>query len=365
MGCFFNLPNAHAGIIVNRDLLDKRQNTKLWNRASYGSFSLMQADIGELHDAFSLHMNLNLQQALKGHLSSIYKLKFGQHPDEFLSASGEGLAVSWSLAEWRQHPDQELHGKALARVEANLFAMQVIPDSELLLLGGLRGGLFLVDMEKHEELLNLGDPQVAIFDLLLKGKRLYVALGNGCVQSWDIRSWEMEESWQLGEKSIRRLMALDHHSGSLILASGSDERLFVMDEQGKILQELSTDSVSIFCMEYAEKEKMLITGSRDARLRVWDCHADAGQWTLDMVIPAHNYTINDVVLHPEGKFLATASRDKSIKIWKWPQCKLIFVADQGKNEIHNSSVNSLLWSADGKQLLSASDDRTIGIWSFE
>lgn len=80
-------------------------------------------------------------------------------------------------------------------------------------------------------------------------------------------------------------------------------------------------------------------------------------------IPAHWYAINDLKLSPDGKYFASASRDKTIKIWDANSYELLKVLDNEKFEGHTHSVNSLLW-VNEHLLLSTGDDRQIIAWEI-
>ena len=64
-------------------------------------------------------------------------------------------------------------------------------------------------------------------------------------------------------------------------------------------------------------------------------------------------------LSPDGKTLATASRDNTVKLWnlQGEQLKTL----QG----HSNRVNSVSFSPDGKTLATASDDNTAILWNFD
>ncbi|WP_354666125.1 AAA-like domain-containing protein [Nostoc sp. GT001] len=75
-------------------------------------------------------------------------------------------------------------------------------------------------------------------------------------------------------------------------------------------------------------------------------------------LEGHSDGVNSVVFSPDGKTLASASDDNTIKLWN---------RDTGK-EIstlrgHSDGVNSVVFSPDGKTLASASDDKTIKLWN--
>jgi len=65
---------------------------------------------------------------------------------------------------------------------------------------------------------------------------------------------------------------------------------------------------------------------------------------------------------PDGKLVATGSRDKTIKIWNAQNFGLLKVIDTQRNGGHINSVNTLLWSSFNNWLISGSDDRSIIIW---
>jgi WD40 repeat protein len=67
---------------------------------------------------------------------------------------------------------------------------------------------------------------------------------------------------------------------------------------------------------------------------------------------------------PNKKYIATASRDKTVKIWDAENLKVLARIDKEKNEGHVNSVNTLQWMSD-EVLLTAGDDRSIIAWKVE
>jgi len=64
-------------------------------------------------------------------------------------------------------------------------------------------------------------------------------------------------------------------------------------------------------VRYSPDGKFLLTGGRDAHLNIWQTDS----YELIKSIPAHNWAIYDIVFNPDTTLFATASRDKTIKIW--------------------------------------------------
>ena len=126
-----------------------------------------------------------------------------------------------------------------------------------------------------------------------------------------------------------------------------------------MVSEWQAHSNSVFTLAYSPDLKWLISGSRDARLKVWLTEEKFG---LFEEIPAHLYAINHLAFSPDGKHFVTCSLDKSVKVWHTDSLTLLKVIDKARHAGHGTSVNKLLWSTFQHQVLSASDDRTISSW---
>ncbi|HPN71748.1 MAG TPA: hypothetical protein PLZ32_19615, partial [Saprospiraceae bacterium] len=137
---------------------------------------------------------------------------------------------------------------------------------------------------------------------------------------------------------------------------GSDLYLYVIhSETLKITQKLKAHNSSIFTIKINENGK-IYTGGRDALLNMWSL--EDGTFELLKSIPAHMYTINDILLHND--LVITASRDKKIRIWT-SDLTIIQSLDY-KDEGHLNSVNSLIFDKELGLLFSAGDDRKINVW---
>jgi WD40 repeat protein len=118
---------------------------------------------------------------------------------------------------------------------------------------------------------------------------------------------------------------------------------------------------SVFTLRYSPDGNFLFSGSRDARLKVWD--VQAGYLQAEEVV-AHMYAINHIEFSPDAKHFVTCSMDKSIKVWDTEALSLLKVIDKSRHAGHGTSVNKLLWTSFESQFLSASDDRSISAWQL-
>ena len=119
------------------------------------------------------------------------------------------------------------------------------------------------------------------------------------------------------------------------------------------LKNLTGHSESVLSVAVSPDGKYLASGSADKTLKIWDANIGKELRTLE----GHSATVNSVCWSPDGKYLASGSKDNTVIIWD---------ANSGQRlktlKGHSDDVESVSWSPDGKYLASGSYDHTVIIW---
>lgn len=100
----------------------------------------------------------------------------------------------------------------------------------------------------------------------------------------------------------------------------------------------------------------LVSGSDDFTLFLWDPQKDKKPIAR---LTGHQQLVNDVKFSPDGRLLASASFDKSIKLWEARTGKFICTL-RG----HVQSVYMISFSADSRLMVSGSADSTLKLWNM-
>ena len=292
-------------------------------------------------------------QAFTGHREGIYNLQPADVPSAFFSSGGDGMVVRWDL----DTPDT---GDLIARLPRSVYAICYDHSRDAIIAGQNYEGIHVLDWKNKREVGSLQLTRAAIFDIQILDRHLFVATGDGMLIKVDGTSLQILKSVQPGDKSARS-MAL-HLQRNEIAVGYSDHYIRVFDADTLEMKfSWAAHGNSVFTLRYTPDGNSLMSGSRDARLKVWDVSSG---YTQAAEVVAHMYAINHLDFSPDGKHFVTCSMDKSIKVWDMKELKLLKVIDKARHAGHGTSVNRLLWTHHHNQLLSASDDRTISIWNI-
>ena len=174
---------------------------------------------------------------------------------------------------------------------------------------------------------------------------------------WSVAERRAHDSLHLSNQALRAIAISEPRNEMAVGAS--DGAIYFLDPGTlEIKNSLSNaHGNSVFTVAYSPDQRHLLSGGRDAMLRVWDLENGPA---LVSEQPAHWFTLNHLVFSPDGRYFATASRDKTIKIWDAATFQLLKVLETIRDQGHLDSVNRLLWTPD--YLISASDDRSLILW---
>jgi WD40 repeat protein len=296
-------------------------------------------------------MIIRCHHVCTGHRAAVYALSTQRDPGSFLSAGGDGWIVSW-------HWDNPENGHLVASIETQTFAVAQHVDSDTLIAGNMHGGMHFIRPHAPDQSRNIQHHQKGVFQILPSGNLVFSCGGDGVLTRWSMPECRSTDSLKLSAKALRAI-ARSPDGAELAVGSG-DGNIYLLDAAGMIITRTLQEAHqhSVFALRYSPDGQLLISGGRDAMLRVWQRE----QYTLVSEQPAHWFTINSICWSPQDPLFATASRDKTIKIWDAQKLRLVKVIDTVRHGGHLNSVNALLWMPEG--IVSASDDRTIRLWSI-
>lgn len=123
------------------------------------------------------------------------------------------------------------------------------------------------------------------------------------------------------------------------------------------LDELKEKALQRYNNVRGQGPERLVSGSDDFTLFLW---TPAEEKKPLCRMTGHHALINEVLFSPDTRLIASASFDKSIKIWEGKTGKYL-TSLRG----HVSAVYQISWSADSRLLVSGSSDSTLKVWDVK
>mmetsp|Transcript_40581 Transcript_40581/g.95305 ORF Transcript_40581/g.95305 Transcript_40581/m.95305 type:complete len:479 (+) Transcript_40581:44-1480(+) len=165
---------------------------------------------------------------------------------------------------------------------------------------------------------------------------------------------------------------LPGHTEAILCCAFSPDCKLLMTGSGDAtlrLWEISTETATgtckghknwVLCCAFSPDGAMAASGSMDKDCRIWD---PKSAQQMGKPLTGHSKWITSLAwepihLLPDGQCrrLVTASKDGTLRVWDAPTSRTLFVLSG-----HTSSVTSVRWSGQGL-VMSGSEDRTIKVW---
>ena len=303
-------------------------------------------------------IDVKLVTQFDGHKGSIYSLEQSEEAHLFYSGSFDNMVVEWSLKE----PEKN---KAVAKIPSKAFAIKFIKEKQLLLIGNYNGGIHVIDLNKNKEIKLLQYHQQIIFDIQYLPEKdcFFVLSADGSFSVWSVSNLTLIKATSFGEFKLRTIEFNMARNEAIIGCGDGSIRVLELEKFAQVNKfNYHQEGFSVNSLKLNPNRKYLLSGSRDAYLNLIDIE---NNYELVQKIPAHNYSIYSIVFNPESDLFATASMDKTVKIWDTNTCKMLLRINNVMYHGHTNSVNKLLWSQYKGYLISTGDDRTIKVWEVK
>eukprot|EP00112_Aurelia_sp_Birch-Aquarium-sp1_P016107 Seg362.6 transcript_id=Seg362.6/GoldUCD/mRNA.D3Y31 product="WD repeat-containing protein 48" protein_id=Seg362.6/GoldUCD/D3Y31 len=172
------------------------------------------------------------------------------------------------------------------------------------------------------------------------------------------------------------LLFFEHHTdwvnslilcrnGKTLLSASSDTTVKVWDAfGGYCMSTLRTHKDYVKALAYAQDKEMVASGGFDRQIFLWDVNVlTALTATNNTVITSslggQKDSIYSLALNSSGTVLVSGSTEKILRVWDPRTCSKVM-----KLKGHTDNVKTVILSGDGTECLSGSSDGSVKLWSL-
>ena len=145
--------------------------------------------------------------------------------------------------------------------------------------------------------------------------------------------------------------------GLLAVASGVPGKSGVIRIYDKTAKpsEIAAHADAIYALDFSPDGKTLASAGYDRTVKLWTLGATVKP---ALTLKDHSDAVYALKFHPEGKLLATGSADRTVKIWDTATGTRLYSLGDSTDWVY-----AVAWSRDGKQLCAAGVDKNIRVWN--
>ncbi|KAM3726373.1 putative coatomer subunit beta' [Dirofilaria immitis] len=188
---------------------------------------------------------------------------------------------------------------------------------------------------------------------------MLVALYNGNVHIWNYENQQLVKSFEVCELPVRCAKFIPRKNW---IVTGSDDmhvRVFNYNTLERVHQfEAHSDYLRSIAVH--PLQSFILTSSDDMLIKLWDWD---NKWSVKQIFEGHTHYVMQLVVNPkDNNTFATASLDKTVKVWQFGSPTANFTL-----EGHEKGVNCVDYyhGGDRPYLISGADDRLVKIWDYQ
>lgn len=284
---------------------------------------------------------------LEGHTDVVTNVSFSPDGRMLASGSEDNTICIWDTNTWECKKVLKGHNRF---VLSTAFS----PDSLFLVSGSLDGTIRFWEMEEGQCLCVLNGHTDRVNTVLFnQGGQLVISSSDDAT----IRIWELfgDEPKSVSRDDVSCYRDSNISSdGTLSAEIVGYSTICVRDKKsGLILREGNGHTDDVCCVIFSPNDKYIASASLDKTARIWDAN------TLECirVLRGHTTAVMDVSFSPDSKHVVSTSPDNTIRIWDVSTGHCLFV-------IENKYKSGSSFTTDGSHIVSNFSDDSVDIWEF-
>lgn len=308
-----------------------------------------------------------------GHRDYVVKAFFNATQEIIYTVSKDGALFTWEYTEKptedsenesdeedKQEPQNwRITAKNFFFSEAKLKCATFHPQSNILVVGFSNGEFRIYEMPDFTMIqqLSMGQNEVNTVEVNANGE--WLAFGSSKLGQLLVYEWQSESYILRQQGHFDSINALTYSpDGARVVTLADDGKIKIWDVvSGFCLATFEEHNSAVTLVQFAKKGQVLFSASLDGTVRAWDLIRFRNFRTFTA---SERLQFNSLAVDPSGEVVCAGSMDSfEIQVWSVQTAQLLDTLAG-----HEGPISALAFGVENSTLASASWDKTIRIWNI-
>jgi WD40 repeat protein len=310
---------------------------------------------------------VKMEKTYREHTKELWAVRFS--PDGKLLASG---SVDSTVRIWREDSG---HFVQALKQPIGITTLDFSPDGKYIVTGSYDEIVRIWDWANNKVVRELKGHKGTIWSVVFSadGKRIASSGEDKIVRLWNAENGELLKQFSGHTRNIWKVRFTP--DGKNIVSSGFDKTIKIWNTtDGSLVRTLTGHTEAVVGLAISPDGKTIASGSDDRTIKLWELQTGKLLHTME----GGEEHVYSVAFSPDGKRLVNGNRDKgnigellqnflgdsdgiskgvSMRLWDVQSGQLLQTMSA-----HANDVMDVCFSPDGKWIASASDDRSVRLW---
>ncbi|MDX2246979.1 MAG: hypothetical protein SF052_09405 [Bacteroidia bacterium] len=239
--------------------------------------------------------------------------------------------------------------EAHARHREDILTVKIFPDGKIGSVDAF-GGVVIMDAENKTLIRTFQARDTELLSAAFSNDGQWLLTGGSDSTA---RLWKMEtgeEQLRLPHKGVVFSVVFSPDDRSM-LTGCEDSVAYLWDRAGKLLQTFTGHQGEVLTVGFTPQTGQILTGSQDQTARIWDKKGKLLQVFRDLPKP-----VSSVAINPSETLLLVSYKDSRVILFDREGYAISDITE------HKGIVNTVIFSPDGKYLATGSDDKYLRVW---